>query len=102
MIDEDKDILISLIKEIKATGRYGFEEMIDDEERSFFRDASKDLIREYSFATPIELHNQLTSLWNQLNNEDFHNLTDVITVLAFKHMGNKNSSENISSYIYEM
>lgn len=102
MIDEDKDILISLVKEIKDTGQYGFEKMTDDEEMSFFRDASKDMIREYSFATPIELHDQLTSLWNQLNNEDFHKLTDVITVLAFKHRGNSNSSENISSYIYEM
>ena len=102
MIDEDKSILISLIKEIKETGKYDFKNMLDDGSMSFYQDASIDMIREYSFATPIELCDQLTSLWTQLKNEDFHKLTEVLIVLAFKHRKNIISSEDISSYLYEM
>lgn len=102
MIDEDKNILISLANEIKETGKYDFKKMLDDGEVSFYQDVDNDLIREYSFASPIELCNQLTSLWTQLRNEDFHKLTEVLTVLAFKYRGHIISRESISSYIYEM
>lgn len=102
MIDEDKSILISLIKEIKETGKYDFKNMLDDGSISFFQDASIDMIREYSFATPIELYDQLTSLWTKLKCEEFHKLTEVLIVLAFKHREDITNSESISSYIYEM
>ena len=98
MIDEDKSILISLIKEIKETGKYDFKNV----SMSFFQDASIDMIREYSFATPIELYDQLTSLWTKLKCEEFHKLTEVLIVLAFKHREDITNSESISSYIYEM
>lgn len=102
MIDEDKNIFISLINEIKETGKYDFKNMPDDGELSFYQDADNDMIHEYSFATPIELCDQLTSLWTQLKSEDFHKLTEVLIVLAFKHKKNIISSESISSYLYEM
>ena len=102
MIDEDKNMFISLINEIKETGKYDFDNMPEDEEMSFFHDAGNDMIREYSFSTPKELYEQLTSLWIQLESADFHRLTEVLIVLAFKHRKNIISSESISSYLYEM
>lgn len=103
MIDEDRQILVSILSEIKETGNFKFRKMINNKEPSLFQDEMYvSNISEYFFDSPIELRQQLARFWNQLGHGELDKLSDVLTVMAFKAKDKEPVVESVSPYIYEM